>query len=125
MNKKDLRIVLVEDDFIINMYLENILKRDSYEIVGVFDSGEELINKFDELNPNLLVIDIGLAGKMDGIKTASIIKEKYNIPIIFLTGNSDIIKNNEEIKAINPLASLIKPLDEFMIRNKFEELFSQ
>jgi CheY-like chemotaxis protein len=60
-----------------------------YEVVASVDTGEEAIRVAGELRPSLVIMDIGLAGKMNGIEAARQVRERFNIPVIFLTGHSD------------------------------------
>jgi CheY-like chemotaxis protein len=65
--------------------LKTILGKLGHKVVAVVSSGEEAVQKAGDLNPDLVLINIKLKGKMSGLEAAKEIKNHYNIPIIFLT----------------------------------------
>jgi len=110
MNKKS-RILIVEDEMLISMEIKETLIRLGYDVAGQVITGQTAIDEAGEKVPDLILMDIRLQGEMDGIEAARIIKEKYGIPIIFLTAHSD--KNTlERAIAINPSGYLIKPFND-------------
>lgn len=109
--KEKVKILIVEDEAIVAKDIKNSLERLKYDIMGVLDSGDDVINllKIKGKIPDLILMDIKLKGKMDGIETVSKIKE-YDIPVIYLTAYSD--KDTiERAKATIPYGFLIKPFD--------------
>jgi response regulator of citrate/malate metabolism len=60
---------------------------------------------------------VGIAGDKDGIETAELLNEKYDIPIIFITGNSDQ-STIERAKKVNPVEFIFKPIDEDRLKDK-------
>ena len=112
MNKKDLRIFIAEDEFIIALYMETFLIEAGYEIVGKASRGEDVLAKVPLVKPNLILMDIGLAGRINGIEAALKLADDPSLAIIFITGNSDILSRDPRIQEINPLASWIKPMTE-------------
>lgn len=82
-------ILIVEDDPVTSKLIERLLYSLKYKVSGVCTTGEETLEIIEESNSDLVLMDIGLAGEMDGIKTADLIIEKYNIPVIYATGASD------------------------------------
>ena len=86
-NKK--RVLIVEDDMIISLVIENMVKELGHEVVGKATSGDEAINLASEHKPDLVLMDIRLKGEMDGIEAVTIIKNKIETAVIYLTGNSD------------------------------------
>lgn len=86
---KNKRVLIVEDDMIISLVIENMVKELGHEVVGKATSGEEAIRLAKEHNPDLLLMDIRLKGEMDGIEAVTIIKENMDTAVIYLTGNSD------------------------------------
>lgn len=111
-NKKNLpdRILVVEDEFIIAADLSFSLQNLNYNIVGTASSGNEAINLALKLQPDIIIMDIRLKGDMSGIDAAKIIKDKIDVPIIFLTANSDNA-TLEKAKLIAPEGFIIKPID--------------
>jgi DNA-binding NarL/FixJ family response regulator/DNA-binding transcriptional ArsR family regulator len=110
------RIAIVEDELYTIEAISIILKECNYEVVGTFTSGEELLENIDKIHVDLILMDIklhdndGLEGeKLDGIETAEIVKNKFNIPVVYLTAHSDdeII---EKAKKTEPFGYIIKPV---------------
>ena len=111
----NLRVVIIEDDFIIQMFLENIIESMGCTVRGFADNCEDGISLIQTENPDVILLDIGIKGNIDGIETAKKIKSTFNTPIIFVTGNSD--KNTiERAKETNPVHIIFKPIDEDMLR---------
>lgn len=102
------KILIVEDDVIISQIIELQLKKLGYIVSGKAANGQDAITLTNKTNPNAILMDIFLDGKMDGIEAAKIIKEKFNIPIIFITGYSDD-KILERIRTIQSTQFILKP----------------
>jgi PAS domain S-box-containing protein len=103
------RVLVVEDEPIIGMDIRNILQSLDYEVPEVILSGEEAIEKAEELRPDLIIMDIVLSGKMDGIEAVKRIKEKLNIPIIYLTAHTEEV-TFERASETRPYGYLVKPV---------------
>ncbi|UKN01596.1 response regulator [Paracrocinitomix mangrovi] len=105
------KIFITEDEFIVSKNLESKLKTLGYEVTGTSPSGEEAIQKIRKNPPDIVLMDIMLAGEMDGIETAKMIRSEFDIPVIFLTAYS-----SEEIyrraALAEPYAYIIKPYEE-------------
>lgn len=105
------RILVVEDELIVSADLQDRLKRLGYAVVGAAMTGEEAIRKATDLKPDLVLMDIILKGDMDGIEAAAIVRERCQIPVIFLTANSnDMIL--ERAKITEPFGYLLKPFEQ-------------
>jgi CheY-like chemotaxis protein len=85
-------ILIVEDDMIIAMDIQERLESFGNSVPTIVTTGEEAISKTPELKPDLIIMDIGLKGSMNGIETVEKIRENFKIPVIYLTGNSDLLK---------------------------------
>ncbi len=103
-----IQIVIVEDDAIIGADLQDRLEEMGYEVIGLFDNGEEAYEYLQQSSPDLIIMDVQLSGKWDGIETVRQISKKVQFPIIFLTGNSDEITFSKA-KTTAPAAFLSKP----------------
>ena len=77
------RILVVDDDATLVMEFEEFLPTIGYEVVGTVDCAKDAVEQAGELLPDLVLMDIRLPGKMDGIQAASIIKSELNIDILF------------------------------------------
>lgn len=106
MNK--LRILIAEDDLIIAAHISKVLQDANLDVFEVLTRGESVITFLENNCPDLILMDINLAGEQDGIDTAKIIKSKYDYPIIFLTGNADDATFNRSKEAF-PAAYITKP----------------
>lgn len=88
-NKSKGRVLIVEDDMLLSMVEERLIKRLGYEVVGKVTKGSEAIDKVGELNPDIIVMDISLKGDLDGIDTMEAIRQKSDVPVIYLSGSGD------------------------------------
>lgn len=104
------KILVVEDEAITAMGLQNTLKSWKY-LPFISTSGEEAIRKAIQIKPDLILMDIMLKGRMDGIEAIQQIKDHLDIPVIYLTAHSSN-KVLERAKTTKPHAYLIKPFDE-------------
>jgi two-component system cell cycle sensor histidine kinase/response regulator CckA len=109
------RILIVEDEAIIARDLSQMLKKLGHTILDAVMTGEEAIAKAANLRPDLVLMDIRLPGKTDGVAAAIRIREEQEIPIMFLTGNTDEA-TLERAKAAAPLGYLPKPISERELR---------
>ena len=105
---KNESILIVEDDFIVAKVIENSLTSLNYIIAGLVATGEEAIALAESGKPDLVLMDISLQGKMDGIAASEKIHTTFNIPVIFLTALSDQ-KTFERALATAPYGYIIKP----------------
>lgn len=113
---KGKKIFIVEDDMIIQMFIERILGNLGLDIIGEARTGDETLAFLETNRPDFILMDIGLAGNKDGIETAEIINQKYQIPIIFLTGNSDK-PTLARAQKTNPIGFINKPIDEASLKS--------
>lgn len=102
------RIYIVEDDWIIAKELSFTLQDFDFEVVGSKDNGEEALIEIEKKQPDLVLLDIDLAGKMTGIEVAEKLRP-MGIPYVFLTAMSDP-STIEKAKVTNPYAYLVKPV---------------
>jgi len=106
---KNTHVFLVEDDPIICMHLEFMLKAQGYIVVGKATNGLYAIEDIRNSNPDIILMDVSLEGEMDGIETALIIKQKFNIPLVFITSFFDE-ETIARAKIATPFGYLIKPV---------------
>ncbi|NJD53442.1 MAG: response regulator [Candidatus Methanoperedens sp.] len=102
------KIIIVEDEVIIAEGLQRKLTTMGYDIIGIASSGEEAVKKVKENNPDLVLMDIVIHGKIDGIETAAQIHSLFDIPVVYLTAYADE-KTLERAKITEPFGYLIKP----------------
>lgn len=105
---KSLEIGVVEDELVIARTIINTLDELGYSHCGPVINYTEAIQMIEENKPDLVLLDIQLAGKKDGIDVAQKLNELYDIPFIFLTANSDI-ETIDRAKKVKPHAYIVKP----------------
>jgi len=105
------RILIADDEVIIATQIEECLTSNNYKVVGIATSGEEAVEMAMDLKPDLMLMDIVMPGRLDGISAASRINKALNIPVIFLTAYADE-EMIERAKPIGPYAYVLKPLQE-------------
>lgn len=109
MSKK-IKIMVVEDDFIIATDISESLEEMGFEVCATLESGEEAVNKIGEYHPDIILMDVNLAGNLDGIETVNQINKTNPTPVIFLTANNDHL-TFERAKNTEPFAYITKPFD--------------
>jgi two-component system, cell cycle sensor histidine kinase and response regulator CckA len=113
------RILVVEDEVIIAMEIKDRLGRLGYSVPAIVPSGEEAIRKVEEVHPDLVLMDIMLEGKMDGVEAAEIIRGSYDLPVIFLSAYSDNA-TLDRAKITEPFGYILKPFDERELHTTIE-----
>lgn len=105
-----LKILIVEDDSVSALLLQRALEKNAHQIIGIADTGEKALEILEENLVDMVMMDINLAGELDGIKTTEIINEKYDIPVVYLSASSDAETLNKVV-GTNPSAYVIKPFN--------------
>ena len=113
------RLMVVDDEAVIAMQLEDHLQSMKYDVVGTASSAEESVSMARKLCPDLILMDIVMEGKLDGIDAARMIKEEMDIPIIFLTAYADDKVVNRAMQA-EPFGYIVKPFRESEIKANIE-----
>lgn len=115
----NIRILVVEDEAIVALDIRRQLAELGYEPAGHTMQGEEAVEMAGRLHPNLVLMDVKLAGKMDGITAAREIRERFSIPVVFLTayaGDETLLR----AKRAEPYGYIIKPFEERDLRTVIE-----
>jgi len=105
------RILVVEDEGLVARDLESMVRNLGYRVVGICSTGEEAIRLISSRRPDLIIMDIVLQGKMDGIKAADEIRRLFHLPVVFLTAHTDEA-TFQRAKVTNPLAFIHKPIEQ-------------
>ncbi|WGF92983.1 LytR/AlgR family response regulator transcription factor [Aequorivita marisscotiae] len=113
------KILIVEDEMVIAANISLQLSNLGYEVTGILPRGEEALSHINIDRPDIVLMDIQLKGKMDGIETAKIIEQQYNIPIIYLTANTDDEHFNRA-KTTHPYAFISKPFKKLDLQRAIE-----
>ncbi|MDM8541489.1 PAS domain S-box protein [Desulfococcaceae bacterium HSG9] len=120
MSKK--RILIVEDNRLVAKDLAGILSRLNYIVVAKSVTGEDAIVRAAEFQPDLVLMDIKLKGKIDGIAAAAQIREECDIPVVYVTSYSDP-QTLERAKITEPFGYVLKPFEERELRSIVEMAF--
>jgi two-component system sensor histidine kinase UhpB len=107
---KKTQILIVEDERIVAEDVKTKLEHVGYAVAGIVNSGGESVKRAEILKPDLVLMDIVLEGKMDGIEAAAEILSKLNIPVVYLTAYSDK-KTLKRAKVTEPFGFIIKPFE--------------
>jgi len=106
-----LRILIVEDDMIIAANIAMQLTKLGYEVIGIESRGEEALAHAKLNPPDLILMDINLKGKLNGIATVKAIQLNCDIPVIYLTANSDE-GTFASARTTHPYAFISKPFNQ-------------
>ena len=117
-------ILLVEDDAMVSTYVRNVLEESGFVVSGVASSGPEAVSLASEVFPDLALVDIKLAGPMDGIEVAQLLNDKFGVRSIFLSGVHDP-QTMERAKVVNPLGYLQKPFRPSQVFNALEKALAE
>jgi CheY-like chemotaxis protein len=112
---KPCNVLVIEDEAVIAMDLEEKLRKLGHQVVGQGTSGEEAVEQAREKRPDLILMDIRLQRGMDGIDAARTIRQKLDIPVVYLTALSDDA-TVDRAKLTEPLAYILKPIQERELR---------
>jgi CheY-like chemotaxis protein len=83
------RVLIAEDELLVAWHLESLVRDQRLEVCGLVPDGEGAIEQAGDLDVDLILMDIRLAGRMDGIEAARRIRESRQTPIIFITAHGD------------------------------------
>lgn len=113
------KVLIVEAEGVFALDLQRLLLAAGYEIVGIAHEGEEALALAEANRPDVVLIDIRLQGKIDGVQTANLMNERFDIPIIYLTahvGETTLRRS----RVTEPFGYLFKPLDEKVLFTTIE-----
>jgi len=113
------RILIVEDESVVALDLRQRLESLGYTVVGSVSTGRDAVESAGKLDPDLVLMDIVLAGDMDGVAAAGEIRSRFALPIVYLTAFSDR-PTVERVKTTAPAGYVIKPFDEGALRAAIE-----
>jgi CheY-like chemotaxis protein len=114
-------IFVVEDDAIVALMNYELLTKAGYTVPQMFASGEDLLDYLEHADvPDLILMDIGLDGEIDGLETARRVLERYNVPVIFVSSYADDEKKMRA-QEISRYRYIIKPV----IEHQFIEIIGQ
>jgi two-component system, response regulator PdtaR len=103
------RILIVEDDYLVALQFENALTEAGYDVVDIASTAEEAVQLIPDHKPELVLMDVRLAGPRDGIQAAAEILDRFGIRSIFVSAFSDP-STRARADVANPIAWLAKPV---------------
>jgi PAS domain S-box-containing protein len=112
-------ILVVEDEIIVALDLKRCLQGLGYQVVQVVTTGEKAIAAAKNKRPDLVLMDIRLPGKMDGIEAAKAINSQYDVPVVYLTAYADD-QTLQQATASGPYGYLVKPFEARELRTTIE-----
>lgn len=120
MSKK---IMVVDDSRIVQLQLQKILSDTDYEIVACCQNGEDALEMYDKIKPDLVTMDILMPG-MDGLETAKLILEAHPEAIILMVSSLAYDDTINEANSIGAKGFVYKPFDKEQILNSFQKAFA-
>ena len=117
-----LKVLIVEDEAIFAMSMHRVLTMLGHEACGTVSTGEEAVCWANKENLDLIIMDVSLKGRMDGIEAARKIRSAHNVPIIFISGYQEE-KLLENARSVNFTSYLIKPIMPDDIKLAIEQTF--
>ncbi|WP_435623410.1 LytR/AlgR family response regulator transcription factor [Flagellimonas sp.] len=113
------KILIVEDEMVIGANISMQLTEMGFEVCGLLPKGEDVLSCIRNTQPDILLLDIQLKGKLDGIETARLVRAEFDVPIIYLTSNADRV-HFERAKATKPRAFISKPYKNIDLQRAIE-----
>jgi DNA-binding NarL/FixJ family response regulator len=103
------RVLVVEDDRLVALDLETMLTEFGIDVCATAFSAEDALIEARQHKPDLVLMDIWLDGKLDGVRTAEQLLRELNLRVVYVTGNSDM-STVERAKRTAPLGYVLKPI---------------
>jgi CheY-like chemotaxis protein len=121
MNPSPPSILIVEDEVIVAADLANKLDQLGYRVAATTASGERGVELARQHRPDLVLMDIRLAGAMDGVAAAAAIRRELGLPVIFLTAHSDAATISQAHQT-GASAYVRKPFDDRELRTRIDQV---
>lgn len=115
----EIKVLIVEDEVLVAEDLSEQMGENGFRVTGIAISGEECFDSIEKETPDIIIMDINIQGKLDGIEIAKILNQTKKIPFIFLTSNSDTATVNRALP-LNPDAFISKPFNKNDLRIAIE-----
>jgi DNA-binding response OmpR family regulator len=116
-------ILIVEDEVILAMEYEIIVREMGYVVPRIAFSGYDAIILSGQYKPDIVLMDIKLAGHLNGINAAKQIQDQLQIPVVFVTGNTDDDTRKQALE-IQPAGYLTKPLNENILQTTLKTILN-
>jgi len=123
MDDDNKKVIIVEDDLILNLLYESYLERLGFKTQGELVYGKTAIESAKKIKPDLIVMDISLEGEIDGIDAMLEIRKFSEVPVIYITGNSDPV-HKQRAEQTDYLDYLTKPIEFDDLKKSVEKYFA-
>lgn len=124
MTNQTKQILIVEDDMIISMVLERMIRKLQHDVVNKVITGANAITSARQMEPDLILMDIQLKDEIDGISAMQEIRKTSQVPVIYITGNSDQY-NLSRARETNFVEYLVKPIQMSDLKRSIEKAFAE
>lgn len=124
MLESDISILIAEDDVLSGKMMTITIKKLGYNFTGLATNTDDCIQMAEDLRPDLILMDIDMPGKQDGIEAAQIISNRFDIPIIFVTANAEDSVFARALKT-SPYGYVLKPISKDLVRTVIEMGYSR
>ncbi len=116
------KVLIVEDDKVLSLLLIKMMEKMEMQVIATVTEGREAIRCAKEMDPDLILMDIMLEDDVDGIDAVSSLQnDAINIPVIFITGNSDPY-NRERASRIEYVDYLVKPISYNILKDSVDKV---
>lgn len=116
------RLLIVEDEGVVALDLREALEELGYQVVGTAASSDEAVQQAELCRADLVLMDIRIAGLADGIETATLLRERFQLPVVYLTANADARALARALET-EPAGYLVKPYNYRTLRTTIEVAF--
>ncbi len=113
------KVIIIEDDKMLSTVFRMFLAQMGHELIGFYASAKDALEMIDNNKPDIVLMDIILKDDLNGIVAANLIKEKYNIPVVFISSNTEAEVVDDAVNS-NAYGYLVKPIDKFSMQIAIE-----
>lgn len=121
-NMNEPRLLIVEDERVVAEDIRDMAVDLGYHVLGIASKGYETIELVANSKPDMVLMDIGLKGELDGVKVAGIIRDRFNTPVVYITAYADD-DTLARAKLTEPLGYIVKPFDRQELNSILEMAF--
>ena len=116
------KVIIVEDDKVLSLLLVKMVEKLKMQVVATTTEGRKAVELAKSLSPDLILMDIMLEDDLDGIEAIeNLQRENFNIPVIFITGNSDSY-NRQRAEKVNYIDYLVKPISFSILKDSIKKV---
>ena len=118
------KVIIVEDDMITKFFMVAALKRIGNFVIDSVANSKNLFNIIRENKPDVVLMDIGIEGSMDGIQASKILIQEHKIPVFFITGKFDH-ETLTKARSVGALDIIYKPINDTDLHRQLLDLFNR